>query len=281
VQGALRQAGFAAEAVATRAAGDAEHRARECAGSGAAAIFALGGDGTLRECAAGVLGTEAGLGFLPAGTVNVMAGELGIHGSAVRAARAYAGARTIPFGVGLAGSAPFLMQVSAGIDAFLIRSLQAGEKKWLGRIAILPATLRALKNYTFPPFSVSSDSGAHTVTLAVASNIVRYGGPFRLTPQARSDGSSLELFLFSGRGRSAALHFALSLLLGRHLKLRSSRLVRVRRARLTACAGVPLQIDGDVLESVPDQPLEIGLAAETVRMLVPAASRLRDGRQRA
>ena len=259
-----------AQAVPTRAPGDAEHRARECAHSGADVVFALGGDGTLRECAAGVLGTETGLGFLPSGTVNVMALELGVPAGAIRAARAYEEAHEIRFGVGLAGPVPFLMQVSAGIDAFLIHSLQAREKRWLGRVAILPAVLRALARYRCPLFTVTSESGTHTVTLAVASNISRYGGPFRLTPGALSDGSGLELFLYSGRGRSAALRFGLALLVGKHLKLNGSRLERVRAARLMAPSEVPLQIDGDVLPG-SDRPLEVSVASRTIRMLVPAS----------
>lgn len=267
---ALQRAGFEAEAVPTRGPGDAEARARECVAGGVDTVFALGGDGTLRECAAGILGSSARLAFLPSGTMNVMALEFGIRGRPEQAARSYATAREVRFGVGLAGTTPFLMQVSAGVDAFLIASLRAGEKRRLGRASVVPAVLRALIGYRFPPFTVESSSGRHQVTLAVASNIIRYGGPFRLTPGAISDSPSLDLFLFAGKGKSAAVRFALSLLVGRHLKLRGATVERVRKASFLAGERVPVQIDGDLVHREHFRALPVSMAPERLTVLVPA-----------
>lgn len=265
----LRWSGYDAEAVPTRGAGDAEHQARHSAARGAEVIFALGGDGTLRECAGGLLGSGATLAFLPSGTMNVMALEFGIRGRCAAAARSYRYAREIRSRVGLAAGSAFLMQVSAGVDAFLIASLRPREKKLLGRAAAVPAILRSLVYYPFSPFEVDSESGVHKVTLAVASNIARYGGPFKLTPGVRSDGSRFDLFLYSGRGRAAAIRFALSLLVGRHLGLRASSVESLRSATFRAGTGVPFQVDGDVLAWPPDQPLAISIATETLAVLVP------------
>lgn len=268
----LRRSGYDAVAVPTRGPGDAEARARDAVAGDAEVVFALGGDGTLRECACGILGSGACLAFLPSGTMNVMALEFAIPARPVAAARSYATAREVHLGVGLAGESPFLMQVSAGVDAFLIGSLRSREKRMLGRAAVVPAILRSLARYSFPPFEVRTDAGSQRGTLAVASNILRYGGPFQLTPGARSDGSSLELFVFSGRGRSAAIAFALSLLVGRHLRLAASSVTTVRAATFVAGARVPFQIDGDVLAIAPGRPLAVSLSSETLRFLAPAAS---------
>ncbi len=268
----LRQSGFDAAPIPTRGPGDAESRAREAAAGGAEAVFALGGDGTLRECAAGILGSQTALAFLPTGTMNVMALELGVPAQPVNAAHAYAGARETRLGVGLAGETPFLMQASAGVDAFLIASMRPREKKWLGWASAIPAILRSLANYPFPSFEVESETGVRHVTLAVASNIHRYGGPFKLTPRARRDGTSLQLFLFSGSGRGGAIRFALSLLLGRHLRLRESALEPVRRAIFTAEPDVPFQVDGDLLPPNAGRRLEVSLATDTLRVLVPPSA---------
>lgn len=280
VLAALGTVGFDAVALPTRGPGDAEQRAREAVAGGAAVVFALGGDGTLRECAGGVLGSEASLAFLPSGTMNVMALELGIRGAPVAAARSYAETRERRLGVGLAGASPFLMQVSAGVDAFLISSLRSREKRLLGRASVVPAVLRSLAGYSFPPFAVHTDTGAHQATLAVASNIARYGGPFTLTPGARCDGESLELYCYSGRGRSAAVRFALALLVGRHLSLDKSSVETIRAATFDADGRVPFQIDGDVLALAPERRLEVTLAPDTLRFLAPASPRGRGRRVR-
>jgi diacylglycerol kinase family enzyme len=165
------------------------------------------------------------------------------------------------------------MQVSAGVDAFLIASLRSREKRLLGRAAVVPAILRSLARYSFPPFEVRTEAGTLPATLAVASNIRRYGGPFELTPRARADGNGLELFVFSGRGKTAAVRFALSLLVGRHLGLERSSVTSIRTATFDARANVPFQVDGDVLETETGRPLEVSLASETLRFLAPVPHR--------
>ena len=75
VLSALREGGFGVEPVPTRAPGDASRLARDRAGR-MEAVFAFGGDGTVREVAAGLLGTETALGIVPGGTVNVLSMSL-------------------------------------------------------------------------------------------------------------------------------------------------------------------------------------------------------------
>jgi diacylglycerol kinase family enzyme len=266
---ALFESGFDAEPYPSRSAGDATFQARRAALEGVEVVFAMGGDGTLRECAAGLLGSQPALGFLPSGTINVMALELAVPAGPAKAARAYSNATCRDFGVGLAGKAPFLMQVSAGVDAFLIGALRPAEKKLLGKASSVPAIVRSLLGYSFPAFEVTSPSGTRSVTLAVASNVRRYGGPWRLTPDARSDGKGLELFCFSGRGRVAVIRLALALLTGRHLGLPGSSIERVGSASFTPVPALPFQIDGDVLERPVKGPLEVGLSERGIRVLVP------------
>src|SRR5262249_43385485 len=68
----LRGGGFAVEPAPTSYAGEATVLARGLAADGCEAVFSLGGDGTAREVAAGLLGTPTALGFLPGGTANVL-----------------------------------------------------------------------------------------------------------------------------------------------------------------------------------------------------------------
>lgn len=266
---ALREGGFETRPLATRSAGDGEKRAREAASAGAEVVFALGGDGTLRECAAGLAGSETALAFLPAGTTNVMALEWGLPRNPVKAARAHAHSVEREFGLGLAGSTPFVMQASAGVDAFLISALKRGEKRLLGSAAAVPAVLRSLIGYSFPTFEVTTPRGRRSATLAVASNIKRYGGPWRLTPQARSDGQSLELYCYSGRGRAAAIRMALALVAGRHLELAASSVERAERVEIDSAPGQPFQLDGDLLPRPATGQLAIAGSTRRLRVLAP------------
>src|ERR1700746_431873 len=58
--------------------GGAEALARRAVEEGFARIIAAGGDGTVNQVANGLAGSNAALGLLPLGTVNVFAMELGL-----------------------------------------------------------------------------------------------------------------------------------------------------------------------------------------------------------
>ena len=66
---------------ATSRCGEAEVIARRAAAEGFTTIVAAGGDGTINEVVNGMAGTNAALGLLPMGTMNVFAMELGIPAS--------------------------------------------------------------------------------------------------------------------------------------------------------------------------------------------------------
>ena len=63
---------------ATARAGDAEHLARSAVAEGFEQIVAAGGDGTIHEVVNGIAGSDAALGLMPMGTMNVFATELGL-----------------------------------------------------------------------------------------------------------------------------------------------------------------------------------------------------------
>ena len=63
---------------ATSKSGEAETLARHAVAEGYEKIVAAGGDGTIHEVVNGLAGTNASLGLLPMGTVNVFAMELGL-----------------------------------------------------------------------------------------------------------------------------------------------------------------------------------------------------------
>ena len=93
---ALADSGFSSEAVPTEGPGDATRIAGDAVRAGVGVVFSLGGDGTLRETAAGLLGSEAVLAPLPAGTGNIFAKALGVSPDPLRAARALVAARPRP-----------------------------------------------------------------------------------------------------------------------------------------------------------------------------------------
>jgi len=251
---------------------DGPRRLRELARDAVArrldAVFVLGGDGTLRLAASELVGSPTALGALPGGTTNVVAGALGLPADPVRAARALASAVTRQLDVGRAGDGVFLMQVSGGLDARVMAAVDPRWKRRLGKLAIVWTGLRVLVRYRFPPFALEVDGAPAAATGFVAVNLPQYAGRFEIVPGARVDDRQLELLLFRGRTRRAALGFALDLARGRHAGRADVEIRRVERLRLAGPQRLALQGDGDPFDAAP--PFDVRLSSRRLTVLVPA-----------
>lgn len=269
IERALVAGGWEVAVRSTAGPGHATELARAAAAEGAGAVFAFGGDGTVREVAAGLLGSSVPLGILPGGTVNLLALALGLPRDPVAAAAAVPHLERSPFDVGLAGSTPFLMMVSAGLDAAALSRTRRSWKRWLGEGAVGAQALFEWWRYAYPALTVEStpevESESREASFAVAANIPFFGGPLRLVPQARPFDGRLDLLTFGGRGRRATLGFAWDAWRGRHLQRPDVAWGKVDAVTFRAPHGVLAQIDGDVC---PEPfPLSIRLGPERLWVL--------------
>lgn len=242
--------------------------AGEAAREGFDAVFVLGGDGTLRIAAAALAGTSTALGPLPGGTTNVVAAALGLPDDPVAAARALAHCERRDIDVGRCGEERFLMQTSGGLDARVMARVDPRWKRRFGKLAVVAAGLRAWVGYDFPVFELEVDGRPAAATGFVVANLARYAGAFEIVPTASAEDRQLELLLFHGRHRRAALGFALDLARGRHLERSDVEVRPVRRVRLLGPPRAELQADGDPFVATP--PLDLELAADRLTVLVPA-----------
>lgn len=262
---ALERPGQRIEALPTRSPGDATRLAREAAEAGAKTVYAFGGDGTLREAAAGLLGTEVALGTVPGGTANVVPLALGLPLRPVAAALRLREATAVEMDVGLCGEEVFLMQTSGGLDAQALRHLDPLQKRYLGKVAVALSGLSQWQRYDYPELQVVADGRARRASFFAVCNLPLYGGRFRLAPAARLDDHQLHMVLFHGQGRAATLAFARDLLLGRHVARRDVEVAQVQEVEIKAPPDLALQIDGDAMSST--LPISIRLSADRLRIL--------------
>jgi diacylglycerol kinase (ATP) len=266
VLSALREGGFDVEPVPTQAPGDATRLARDRAGR-MEAVFAFGGDGTVREVAAGLLGTETALGIVPGGTVNVLSMSLGLPRDPLAAARLAGRLEAQKLDVGLIGEMPFLMMVSAGLDASVMAGLDTRLKWRIGKAAYVWQGLQEWWRYPYPRFEVIADGAPLEASFVAVSNIPYYGGAYALAPGARPHDGKLDLVLFRGNGRRDTLGFALDLLRGAHLRRSDVTVRHVQEVELRSPAGAVAQIDGDVCEE--RLPFTVRIAPDPLLVLSP------------
>lgn len=231
-------------------------------------VFACGGDGTLREVAAGLLGTEVPMALLPNGTANALAHGLGVPGAAVEAAALYDGdASTREIDVGLCDGQPFLMMVSAGPDAVALDRTNPFLKRLLGKAAVFSTGLGVIALSKYLSIELCIGSRREIATLFSASNIPNYGGASIIAPDAKFDDGLLDLVIFSGRTRRSLMEFSIALMRGHHDRRQDVSFETVTRLTVEGPRVLTMQLDGDPFKT--ETPVKIELAAEKLKLLLP------------
>jgi YegS/Rv2252/BmrU family lipid kinase len=243
----LEAAGARVDLYLTGARGDAKAEAADFNLAETDLVIAAGGDGTLNEVANGLAGRGIPLAFLPLGTANVMAHEMGIPVNLVAACRIALEGQARAVSLAEVAGYKFLMMAGIGFDAAAVKAVNSRLKRVTGKFAYLVAGLQSFLCFRPQPFILQTAAGDKIQAWhAIISNIRYYGGRFVMAPQAQLEHPALVACVVDQPGRLQLLLFWLRILL-------QGRLVggvrRIESTRFSIAGGVaPVQIDGDEFE---------------------------------
>jgi diacylglycerol kinase (ATP) len=271
VVAALRTEGAEVVVRETAARGDAERFAR-AAGPDVNVVVAAGGDGTINEVINGLSSRSyaiapPALGVIPLGTVNVLARELALPSDVPGIARLLAHGRTVPLHSGIANGRRFALMAGVGFDARVVRRVDPGLKRAIGRGAYALAVLRELIVHTTARYRVTIDEreAIEAASVIVAKSRL-YGGPFELAAGASVRKPVLHVCLFRDGGRWNAVRYLAAVGLGRIARTDGFQIISASRITITGPPGEPVQGDGDTLGTLP---LDILLAEQALSVIAP------------
>jgi diacylglycerol kinase (ATP) len=262
----LRRLGCAPTICETARRGDAEQLAASADPTRYDALVVAGGDGTINEAVNG-LRADLPLAIVPLGTANVLAAEIGLPTDPDAVARTIALGRPQPISVGTANGRRFILMAGTGFDAHVVRTVDLGLKRWLGKGAYALSILRQLLAFGFPEYLVRIDGQTWRAASVLVANAHYYGGRFVCAPAADLRTPTLEVCLFERRGRVSAIGYALAMLTGRLPKLRSYRIVTADKVQISGGEGEPVQGDGDIITHL-DATIEV--VPEAISLLYPS-----------
>ncbi|WP_421993724.1 diacylglycerol/lipid kinase family protein [Roseococcus sp.] len=253
---ALHEAGFPIVAIPAGATLDEQWAVVDA--SEAEVVFVAGGDGTLRDGAERLLGTDRILAPLPGGTMNRVCARLGLAGDPVLAARGYRPGPTVALDVATANGQVFLYQSVVGAPTRLMRFRErqrgGGRRGWL---PLVRAVLRALFRPTARGLAVRLGPGRRARGHAAV-----------ITTPAPSSKAGLALALARPHGPRARLRQAWRWFRGR---LAEDPDIAAREGEHLAVHGIApwlrLSLDGET--RICSSPIRFRLHRGALRVLAP------------
>lgn len=261
VRDELRRAGWQLDVVATTGPGDARRLAAEAVGQGMEMVAVQGGDGTTMQAAAALVGTDVALGLIPGGTGNLLAGNLRIPKSVLRAARVLAAGRRRRLDLGRMdredGLHYFSVAAGTGVDARIMAETASEEKRRWGIGAYMATTLRVLPEIRSVRYHITVDGTEYEANAAsiLVANCGEIIPPFvKLGHGITPDDGLLDVVVIRGAGALDAMRAVWHVLRDLPAERASGSFIgyaRGRLIRIDSDSPQPVEMDGDAAGRTP------------------------------
>jgi diacylglycerol kinase family enzyme len=244
--------------------------------SGAALVIAIGGDGTVRECAQTLTGTEVPLAIIPVGSANLTARALGLPGRLAPALDVAFRGQDRRIDLGSADGAVFAAMAGIGLDAAVV----AGARGLTRLIAGWPAYAAAATGQLLRrpvSFTIRIDGGEPLTRRARCVTVGNSGalpGGFAIMPDARLDDGRLDVVVLAPSGPLGWADVGYRVAVGSHrddVQLERLRAATVEIAAAEPAVELPRQVDGELIG--PSTTLTVRVLPAALLVRVPTAVR--------
>ena len=268
----MRANGLQVVEVATTGPNTAGDIARDCIAAGADLILVAGGDGTVNETIAGMVHSHVPLGVIPAGTANVFANEVGLTRNVEKAARELTSLEPVRISLGASRTANqpakhFLLMAGAGLDAYIVYSVNTNLKARIGKVAYWLAGFGQV-GQRLQEFDVKMNGRTSRASFGLFSRVRNYGGDLEIARSVSLLDDTFEAVLFEGSSSLRYLLYFSGVLLNRLPRVEGATVVRASKIELSNLHGAKtwLQIDG---ENAGELPATIEIVPGALTVLLP------------
>ena len=241
--------------------------ARRGVAEGFEKIVAAGGDGTINEVVNGLAGTEATLGLLPIGTMNVFATELGLPVNDLeRCWNIVQGENIRSVDLPKANQKFFVQLAGVGLDAQVVKETSAQLKRNFGPLSYLISAAQIAARQPPRLFIKSEDASIDEGSFVLIGNGRLYGGPFPFFKHAALDDGLLDVIVFKRLGYLEIIKYLQDVVFSSDIRVPEIEYFQTRQLRVESDQTVPVEIDGEL---VGNCPVEFTLQNRALRVLAP------------
>jgi len=273
VRDVLHRGGWQVEVVATGGTGDARRLAGEAVTAGLDAVAVFGGDGTTMQAASSLVGTDVALGLIPGGTGNLLAGNLRIPYSPLRAAEIIVRGLSRRLDLGRLDASGdhhyFAVACGAGFDARIMAETSSALKQRWGVGAYIATSLRLIGELRNQRYHIRVDGAEYDANAAVllVANCAEVLPPIlRFGDGVRPDDGLLDVVVLRADSLAEGVHAIWHFL--RRADGPASRMGHVRGREIEVTCEVPVEVemDGDLGGHTP---FAVSVVPGAIRVLVP------------
>lgn len=245
------------------------------------AVVAIGGDGTAAVVRNRVP-IEIPMVPFPMGTENLLGRYVDQVATAGALRETLDDGVVVGLDLGRANGRFFLLMISAGFDADVIRRLHENRQGNITRASYIWPTLAAIRSYGHPELQLYCDDSGETSGQPVSCrwlfgfNLPLYAVELKIAPDAVGTDGLLDVCTFQRSSAADVIRYWWHVVRQGHLALADASLNRCRRFRLQAEgeANVAFQIDGDFGGTLP---VDVEVLPGELRLLVPRETARRLG----
>ncbi|MBP9700258.1 diacylglycerol kinase family lipid kinase [Candidatus Woesebacteria bacterium] len=199
---AMKRYGLEWEIKISRSSEESYTHAKEALRQKVDAVVVYGGDGTIMEVARALCQTEMPLVILPGGTANVLAKELNIPLDPAEAIKVLGKKKPTrrELDMGLCNTKPFILRVSTGILADMVKTTTRSRKRNLGTLGYIVSALEHLSKPNSCLYSLKLDDQEEEiegVALMIANSANLGVSGLSLVPNAKVDDGKLDVIVIT------------------------------------------------------------------------------------
>ncbi len=234
-------------------------------------VVAVGGDGTVNEVGAALVGSEAALGIIPIGSGNGLARELGIPLKTPSACQALLDGRVREIDAGVVNGRYFFMAAGVGFDALVSWRFNERPNSRRGMLPYYCIALREALTFT-PERTIVRIDGEELVLepfMVTVANARQLGGSAVIAPRAQIDDGLFDVCIVTSLNIAQFLYQARKLFNGQIEKVPQLSIWRTDHLEIETRDYSPMQVDGEPVEAAPRT--HINVVPGALKVLVPSA----------